>query len=141
MSELLHRIRVFVYHFTEGRPQYLLLRGVQGIESFWTPIHGPIGFGEKLESAIRREVMDDIGLGRPAELIDLQMPSRWLVGDEEVIEWNFGCKALPRGGQLEIDVDRWAEFRWAQFPEAYPSLELEHDRAAIMRLHTLLHAA
>ncbi len=130
-----------MYHFAEGHPRYLLLRGVQGIESFWTPIHGPIGFGEKLESAIRREVMDDIGLGRPAELIDLQMPLRWLVGDEEVIEWNFGCKALPRGDKLEIDVDRWAEFRWAQFPEAYPSLELEHDRAAIMRLHTLLHAA
>jgi hypothetical protein len=28
-----------------------------------------------------------------------------------------------------------------QFPEAYPSLELEYDRAAIMRLHTLVHAA
>ena len=34
-----------------------------------------------------------------------------------------------------------ANFRWADFSHAYPSLELEGDRAAIMRLHTLLHAA
>jgi hypothetical protein len=140
MRELCHRIRVFVYRFEEGRPDYLLLRGAQ-LESFWTPIHGPIGFGEKLESAIRREVMDDIGLGRPTELIDLEMPTRWLVGDEEVIEWIFGFHAPPRNATLRVDQKRWADFRWVEFPEAYPSLELEHDRAAIMRLHALLHAA
>ena len=140
MRELCHRIRVFVYRFDEGHPDYLLLRGAQ-FESFWTPIHGPIGFGEKLESAIRREVMDDIGLGRPTELIDLEMPTRWLVGDEEVIEWNFGFHAPPRNQSLRVDSKRWADFRWVQFAAAYPSLELEYDRAAIMRLHALLHAA
>ena len=140
MSQLQHRIRVFVFRYTEGNPNYLLLKSTQGIESFWTPIHGPIGFGEKLESAIRREVMDDIGVGRPVELIDLQMPSRWLVGDEEVIEWNFGFRAVPDSDRLQLDHQRWAEFRWSTFPDAYPSLELEFDRAAIMRLHTLLAA-
>ena len=85
MYELSHRVRVFVYRFEGGLPRYLLMRRGQGIESFWTPLHGPIGFGEKLESAIRREVMDETGLGRPLELIDLKMPQRWLVGDEEVI--------------------------------------------------------
>jgi hypothetical protein len=138
--ELSHRIRVFVYRFHEGHPDYLLLRAAQ-LESFWTPIHGPIGFGEKLESAIRREVMDDIGLGRPSRLIDLEMPTRWLVGDEEVIEWLFGFHALPTASDLRVDVKRWSDFRWVQFPEAYPALELEYDRAAIMRLHTLLHDA
>jgi hypothetical protein len=33
------------------------------------------------------------------------------------------------------------DYRWAQFSEAYPSLELDADRAAITRLHTLLHDA
>ena len=94
----------------------------------------------RLETAIRREVMDDVGIAKPAELIDLQMPSRWLVGDEEVIEWNFGFHAGPRDGTLRLDT-RWADFRWAEFAQAYPSLELDHDRAAIMRLHTLLQAA
>jgi ADP-ribose pyrophosphatase YjhB (NUDIX family) len=141
MVELLHRVRVFVYRFEEGRPDYLLLRSTQGIESFWTPVHGPIGFGEQLESAIRREVMDDTGLGRPTELIDLRMPSRWVMGDEEIIEWNFGFHVSPPPTLLRIDQGRWSEFRWSPFTDAYPSLELEHDRAAIMRLHALLHAA
>jgi NADH pyrophosphatase NudC (nudix superfamily) len=138
--ELCHRIRVFVYRYHEGQPSYLLLRAAQ-FESFWTPIHGPIGFGEKLESAIRREVMDDIGLTRPNRLIDLEMPTRWQLGDEETIEWVFGFHAQPRPDDLRVDQKRWAGVRWAPFPEAYPSLELEYDRAAIMRLHTLLHAA
>ena len=141
MSELCHRIRVFVYRFDGGQPRYLLLRSTQGIESFWTPIHGPIGFGEKLEMAIRREVMDDTGIGRPKELIDLQMPARWVVGDEEVIEWNFGFRTPTGDLSLQLDASRWAEYRWAPFPDAYPSLELENDRAAIMRLHAMLHAA
>jgi hypothetical protein len=140
MAELSHRVRVFVYRYEQGLPTYLLLKS-QGFESFWTPIHGPIGFGEKLESAIRREVSDDTGITRPVELIDLQMPARWLLGDEEVIEWDFGFRAVPAGKELRIASERWAEFRWATFPEAYPSLELDYDRAAIMRLHTLLHAA
>ena len=140
MIDLLHRIRVFVFRYHERKPQYLLLRGAQGIEAFWTPIHGPIGFGEKLETAIRREVLADVGIAKPTELIDLRMPARWLLGDEEIIEWNFGFHADPIEAQLRLDK-RWADFRWAEFTSAYPSLELEFDRAAIMRLHTMLQAA
>ena len=108
--ELCHRIRVFVYRYNEGRPDYLLLRAAQ-LESFWTPIHGPIGFGEKLESAIRREVMDDIGLARPSRLIDLGMQTRWQLGDEETIEWVFGFHAHPRPEDMRVDLKRWSDFR------------------------------
>lgn len=140
MSEVSHRVRVFVYRFDEADPSYLLLRGVQ-FESFWTPVHGPIGFDEQLENAIRREVMTDTGLGRPTELLDLKMPSHWVLGDEEIIEWNFGVRAPLDADEPRLATDRWSAFRWATFGEAYPSLELEFDRAAITRLHALLHAA
>jgi hypothetical protein len=139
MVDLQHRIKIFVYRFHGSTPDYLLLRG-GGHESFWGPIQGPIGFGEKLESAIRREVMDDIGIARPMDLIDLQMPGRWLVGDEEVIEWTFGFRTRPEQPRLRL-APRWAGHRWAPFGAAYPSLELDNDRAAILRLHTLLNAA
>lgn len=139
MTELLHRIKIFVYRMRDERPDYLLLRG-PGFESCWGPIQGPIGFGEKLESAIRREVMDDVGIVKPLDLIDLQMPARWLVGDEEIIEWAFGFRTPSEQPDLRLG-DRWSEFRWSEFSKAYPSLELDGDRAAIMRLHTLLHAA
>jgi hypothetical protein len=139
MTDLLHRLKIFVFRLQGRTPDYLLLRA-GGVESFWGPIQGPIGFGEKLEAAIRREVMDDVGIPRPLDLIDLQMPGRWLVGDEEIIEWTFGFRMPSRGAEVTL-ARRWAEFRWADFSQAYPSLELEFDRAAIMRLHTLLHEA
>lgn len=138
MSELIHRIKVFVYSLRAKEPDYLLLKS-QGVESFWGPLHGTLGFGEKLDSAIRREAMEEAGIAQPADVIDLQMPARWVVGDEEIIEWTFGLKA-PAPDTPALD-GRWAEYRWAHFSAAYPSLELETDRAAILRLHTLLSAA
>jgi hypothetical protein len=140
MSDLLHRVKVFVFQMSGPEPRYLLLKGAQGIESFWGPIQGSIGFGEQLESAIRREVMDDTGILPPLDLIDLQMPSRLILGDEEIIEWSFGFKSVPTQEELRLDK-RWAEFRWTQFSQGYPLLEFDTDRAAIMRLHTLLRAA
>ena len=139
MTDLLHRIKIFVFRMQERTPDYLLLRG-PGVESFWGPIQGPIGFGEKLEAAIRREVMDDVGIAKPLDLIDLQMPGPSLWGDEEGVEWTFGFRSPGQAAELRL-AERWSEFQWAPFPHAYPSLELENDRAAIMRLHTLLHDA
>lgn len=139
MADLLHRIKVFVFSMRGAEPAYLLLRSATP-ESCWGPVQGPIGFGEKLENAIRREVMDDIGLARPIDLIDLQLPGRWLVGDEEVVEWTFGFRTHNELPRISLSR-RWAEARWSGFSAAYPTLELDNDRAAIMRLHTLLHAA
>ncbi len=137
MVELLHRIKVFVFQQRGPEPHYLLLRANQGMEGVWGPIQGGIRYGEKLESAIRREVLDDIGVLRPLDLIDLEMPNRQLLGDEEVIEWTFGFRTLPLHAPLRLDP-RWAEFRWAEFSEGYPLLEFEADRAAFLRLHALL---
>ncbi|MBL8860974.1 MAG: NUDIX domain-containing protein [Planctomycetes bacterium] len=140
MSELIHRIKVFVFEAAGPEPRYLLLRSAQGIESLWGPVHGTIGFGEKLEHAIHREVLDDTGLLQPAGVIDLGMPTHWSFGDEDVIEWTYGFQTIAAPPQLRLDP-RWAEFRWASFGAAYPTLELDADRAAIMRLHTILRAA
>lgn len=140
MTDLQHRVKVFVYRFQARTPDYLLLKGDQGLESSWGPIEGPVGFGEQLETAIQREVRDDVGILRATDLIDLQMPTHWLVGDEEVIVWRFGLRIPEPQGSLRIDR-RWLDFRWAGFSEAYPCLELDGDRAAIARLHTLVSAA
>jgi hypothetical protein len=140
MSELLHRIKVFVFRLDGQEPDYLLRKPDQGLEAMWGPIQGPLGFDEKLESAIKKRVREETGMPPPGKLIDLQLPLRWSLGDEEIVEWCFGFESMGRP-----DPDRFgkycADFRWLGFADAYPSLEFEADRAAIMRLHTLLRAA
>jgi hypothetical protein len=140
MSDLLHRIKIFVFQHSDREPQYLLLRGAQRMESFWGPLQGNIGFGEKLETAIHREVLDETGVLKPLDLIDLEMPMHLSLGDEDIIEWTYGYKTLPPVRPLRLDP-RWAEFKWVEFARAFPLLESELDRAAFMRLHARLRAA
>ena len=136
MSDLIHRVRVFPYSIEMREPAYLLARRDQGIESCWGPLQGEIGLGEQMEGAILRQVQEGMGQGELLDLIDLKMPARWLIGDEEIIEWNYGCQIQPLSTQNEA-----LPLRWERFAHAYPSLELETDRAAILRLHALLRAA
>ena len=136
MSELIHRLRVFPYALERREPSYLLLMREQGIESCWGPLQGEIGHGEQMEGAVRRQVQEGMGLEEPLELVDLEMPAHWLLGDEEVIEWSYGCR-IPSGLRAAEDL----RLRWERFIDAYPNLELETDRAAILRLHALLRAA
>ena len=140
MSELIHRIKLFVYRIHEERPDYLLLKPDQGIEGFWGPLQSSLGFGEKLDQAIQRKIVEVTGAPNPGQVIDLEMNQLWILGDEEVVEWAFGCNSLvaPMDDRLQAIS---AAHRWAEFTEAYSALELEHDRAAIMRLHTFLGAA
>lgn len=139
MTDLQHRIKIFVYRLEEAGPRYLLLRRSVGVDPTWGPIHGPIGFGEQIEAAIRREVLDDTGLSRALDLIDLQMPAHWQLGDEQIIEWPYGFRTQCEGRELVLDP-RWSDFNWIEFGEAYSRLQLEVDRAAVTRLHTLIAA-
>lgn len=140
MPDLQHRIKVFVYRLHEGQPHYLLLRKSQGHNTTWGALDGPIGFDEQIEHAIQREVSEDIGLLANRGPIDLQMPKRWFLGDEQIVEWPYGFHAIDDGSGLVLD-ERWAEYRWAAFSEAYGRFQLELDRAAVTRLHTLICAA
>lgn len=140
MGELRHRIKIFVYRLNEHEPDYLLLKPDQGIEALWGPVQGHLGFGEKLDQAIRRKVFDDVGLTPRGHMIDLEMPQRWSLGDEEIVEWTFGYHS-PGEADIARLSNHWAAHRWCDFAGAYPSLGFEMDRAAIMRLHAFLSAA
>ena len=140
MSVLSHRIKIFVFRMAGPEPHYLLLKPDQGIEALWGPLQGRLGFGDKFESAVRRRVVERTGMGPPTNLIDLEMPERLTFGEEEIVEWTFGCQSVsePDPGRMEA---LWSAYRWVEFGEAYPSLGFETDRAAILRLHARLNAA
>ncbi|MDA1267000.1 MAG: NUDIX domain-containing protein [Planctomycetota bacterium] len=140
MVELLHRVKVFIYRLERPQPDYLLLKPDQGIEGLWGPVQGDLGFGEKFEQAIRRQVLDETGLVEPGNLVDLEMPNRMSFGDEEIVEWTFGYHSYGRPDEALLQA-HWADHQWADFARAYAELGFEDDRAAIMRLHAFLSAA
>ena len=137
---VLHRVRVFVFTQSHGEASYLLLHSAQGLEGLWRPVHGNIEFNEQFEMAVRREVLEETGLVSKSEVLDLDLPLRQVLGDEEIVNWNFGFPLAGRPSTLHLD-ERWDEHRWAPFDQAFGRFELEGDRVAITRLHSLLHAA
>jgi 8-oxo-dGTP pyrophosphatase MutT (NUDIX family) len=139
--QVLHRVRVFVYRFEDAHPSYLLLHSAQGAEGLWRPVHGNIEFSEQFETAVRREVLEETGLVNRGGLVDLELPLRQLLGDEEVVHWNFGFHAERVPEVLQLDHQRWDQYRWSPFDRAFTRFGLEDDRVAVTRLHALLHAA
>lgn len=137
---VLHRVRTFVFNQSRGEASYLLLHSAQGLEGLWRPIHGNIEFSEQFEMAVRRGVLEETGLVSKGEIVDLGLPLRQLVGDEEIVHWNFGFPIDTQPEDLQLD-QRWDEHRWVRFGQAFGRFELEGDRVAITRLHSLLHAA
>ena len=140
MTDLLHRVRVFVFGYRDGRPDYLLLRRDVSPETFWTPLHGHLGFGEQLEAAVQREVHDGTGVSRLGEVIDLDLTHDMLLGDEQVVEWTYAARVFDTPAPEQLQAS-WAAHQWTDFEQAYRALEFEVDRASILRLHTLLRAA
>ncbi len=140
MGDLLHRIKIFLFRQQGQQPQYLLLKPAQGYDALWGPLQSELGFGEKLEAAIRQHVRNDLGVLAPGQVIDLKHPSIWSLGDEDVVEWNYGFEC-QQGLDRELVESRWAGHRWEAFAVAYPTMGLEFDRQAILRLHSSISAA
>lgn len=140
-QHLSHEIRVFVFRYAEGRPDFLLLRHRPRAENELGPVHGPVEISEHLRDAVIREVREETGLIRPAHLIDLDHTSKLVVGDEGLIQWEFGYQAPS------ADVDtRLApgpavvETCWLPFERAFQRLPSAEDRSALVRLQMLLQA-
>ena len=137
MHEAIHRIKVFPFRLAGPQPTYLLLKPDQGIEGLWGPAQSTLGFGDQMEDAARRTMVEEVGGLAPGSLVDLQWASRFQLADELVIEWCYGFKydADPDPSVLE------SQRAWARFSEAFESLEMQADRTAVMRLHALISAA
>jgi hypothetical protein len=105
MSELIHRIKVFVFQQAGPEPHYLLLRSAQGIEGWGGPVHGTLGFGEKLETAIEREVLDDTGILQPADMPAALAALEAAITQEEAERRAAEAEAAARGEELpEMDA-------------------------------------
>lgn len=136
---LSHKVRVFVFRYDNGQLSYLLLRRRPSSENILGPIKGLVGIDEHLRDAVLREVREDTGLTHPTHLIDLDHASTFTIGDEGLVEWEFGYQApiLGPAGQIQPGPDV-AESMWVGFEGAFCSLEMPEDRDALVRLQVLI---
>ena len=134
-----HKVRVFVFRFEERQPRYLLLRHQPRLENSLGPVHGTVGLGEHLEDAVLREVAEETGLRHPSHLIDLEHFERLCFGDEGVVEWEFGYETRGHG-PLIVPGPQVVETIWANFDQAFQTLEITEDRDALVRLQMRLGA-
>ncbi|MBL9076879.1 MAG: NUDIX domain-containing protein [Planctomycetes bacterium] len=131
-----HRVRVFVFQVLDQRVEYLLLRHKPREEWPLGPVVGPVTPGEKIEDAIRREVLAETGLRRPVHLMELLQPQKELFGELGVVEWPYAWQAgTPSEPVAALKPGPMiGEMQWLPFDAAFRCLELGADRDALVRL-------
>ncbi len=136
-----HKVRVYVFRWDENRLRFLLLRKNPPQENVLGPVCGPVGLDEHLPEAAVREVREETGLVEPVHLIDLQHANRLVIGDEGLVEWEFGYQARSDADEKRLspgpDV---SDLFWLDFDQAYARLEAAEDRTGIIRLRMRLQA-
>lgn len=140
MLALEHRVRVFVFDLSENEPRYLLLRLRPRDEWPLGPVVGPVGLGDHIRDAIRREVAAETGLLEPMQLIDLAEPTKDLFGDVGLVEWPYAWQAgAERAPAPKIQPGpQVGEWSWMDFEEAFLSLQARRDRDALIKLQLRL---
>ena len=140
VTHQLHVVRVFVYRQHERRFEYLVVRHQPAHDSFWSPLTGVLQPHESIYQAAVRSVGEEIGLPSPRRILDLQLASRFQVGEFDEVDWAVGYGAPAPISDLRPASDL-AELRWLDFDHGYRELDLEEDRRSIMRLHFTLRSA
>jgi len=140
MYSLEHRIRVFVFQVLDRRVEFLLLRHKPAEEWPLGPVVGPVTPGEKIEQAIRREVLAETGLKRPVHLLELTQPQKELFGDLGIVEWPYAWQAgTPTEPVHDLHPGPMiGELQWMPFDAAFHELESDADREALVRLQVSL---
>jgi ADP-ribose pyrophosphatase YjhB (NUDIX family) len=140
VSEQHHRVRVFVFRRLQLGYEYLVVRNEPAIESFWSPVTGPMRPDENIFQAAVRNVGELVGLAAPRQIVDLQLATHNQIGDLDEIEWAVGYRARRGAADLHPTCDL-ADVRWLDFDSIYRNLDMEEDRRSIMRLHFTLRNA
>ena len=139
MSEPTHQVNVFVFRRRDQGLHYLILRHEPEHEGFWSPLRAPIQPGDTLELAARREAGKALAPPSPEELIDLNHHERFTIGDFDCVEWSVGFGIGERPAEVHLPAD-YREFLWAPIEQAFPLVEEEASRRAMMKLHFRLAA-
>src|SRR5690349_18181357 len=105
-------VQVVVYRETpDGREYLVLLRRRAGTEDFWQPVSGSLEPGESYADAARRELEEETGLERVAELRDIglvdefRIAPAWLDLYAPGVTHNRQVAFAARAGEGEVRID------------------------------------
>jgi 8-oxo-dGTP diphosphatase len=119
------RVRVSGLIVRDSRMLLVKIKSPTRNKPFWMPPGGGVEFGEPLESALEREMLEETGLSVTTER--LMYVSEYLKGQWHAIEFYFLCR--DNGGEPVLGSDpelsetdqMLKELRWFSSPDAQES--------------------
>jgi 8-oxo-dGTP pyrophosphatase MutT (NUDIX family) len=131
------QINCIVFKPEGGSYKFLILKRAEDRGGFWQPITGGVKEGEEQISAVKRELMEETGVTKYRQLINLK--------------YSF-CFSLPHLGNLTENVyavevhpeteivlsHEHTEYRWLDFEESLVLIKYESNKEGLRRLRKVL---
>ena len=120
---------------------FLLLRRTPARGGWWQAVTGSVESEEDLETAVRREVREETGIGELSDLVDLDyaFPFEFTKyggkGALEAVKHSFGVEVGGETVEIGPEHDAW---EWVAYEEALERLTWEDNKEAFRRLQGYL---
>ncbi|MGI0071717.1 MAG: NUDIX domain-containing protein [Thermoplasmata archaeon] len=122
------------YLYAEGPFALLLFRRTPARGQIWVPVSGKVEPTDPdLESAVRRELVEETGLLRPRRIFPLDWQVKFRADNGEVWRLHAYGVEVERSFEPVLSAEHEAS-RWMGEEEALGLLHFEDNRAAVRRL-------
>ncbi|MBS3899318.1 MAG: NUDIX domain-containing protein [Dethiobacter sp.] len=129
---------VFIYHWEESEPKYLLLKRNRKLGGYWQPVTGFIEETEKNREAALRETSEETGLEIYERLIDL---NHVFCFEMQGIPYSVAVLAMEVADPPAISISsEHTDHQWLSYQEARRTLYWVNNVACLDRLHNQLMA-
>jgi len=117
--------------------RYLLFKRNERKGGFWQPITGGIEEGESIETALRREVLEETGFRDLQNVIDLHFNFSFPDDNGGILtEYVYGIE-LAAGHEPTLSSEH-TEFRWVDLDEATQLLKWDDNKSALRKLNDVI---
>ncbi len=131
------QVQGIIFKVEDGVIKFLLLKRIKEKGGFWQPLTGGIEGEETPKEALRRELVEELGIKKAKNTIDLKYKFSFILeSGSKLTEHVFGVELDPI--QKSKLSGEHTECKWVDFQKALRLLKWESNKKSLVKLKDYL---